>query len=109
MISDSCKTGSAAGSNVSRSALHDAQINNLLKDRDGSIPIWIRSPKGRLEHYTGLSRAKLYELAGEGLIRSVSLRKPGEVKGTRLFNLQSILRYIEGLETGNSSKGVAHV
>ena len=87
-----------------RTENHDAQINNLLKDRDGGIPIWIRSPKGRLEHYTGLSRAKLYELAGEGLIRSVSLRKPGQVKGTRLFNLQSILRYIEEQEGVSVSK-----
>jgi|GEM_PF-6168640 len=108
MTSDSCNTGSAAGSTVSRSAFHNAQINNLLADRDGNIPIWIRSPKGRLEHYTGLSRAKLYELAGEGLIRSVSLRKPGEVKGTRLFNLQSILRFIEEQEGGSVSKEVPH-
>jgi hypothetical protein len=37
----------------------------------------------------------LYELAGRGRINSVSLKEPHQIRGIRLFNLQSILSYIE--------------
>jgi hypothetical protein len=70
----------------------------LLQDRAGNLPVWIRSPKSGPEHYTGFSRAKLYELAGADDILSVSIRKPGQVRGTRLFNLASILAFIERCE-----------
>jgi hypothetical protein len=66
-----------------------AKAVELLNDRNGTLPIWFRPPKSGPEFYTGFSRAKLYELAGKGLIRSVSIREPGAVKGTRLFNLAS--------------------
>ena len=71
----------------------------LLNDRNGILPCWVRSPKIGAEFYSGFSRAKLYELAGAGKIRSVSIREPGQIKGTRLFNLASILAYIEKCET----------
>jgi hypothetical protein len=51
-----------------------------------------------VEHFTGFSRAKLYELAANGKIRSVSIREPGAIKGTRLFHLKSILDFIESCE-----------
>ena len=60
--------------------------------------MWVRAPKVGVEHFSGFSRAKLYLLHGEGHIRSVSIREPGQVKGTRLFNLTSILDYIEQCE-----------
>ena len=67
----------------------------LLHEREGTLPVWIRSPRRGHEHYTGLSRAKLYKLAGLGVIQSRSLREPGHVRGVRLFNLRSILDYID--------------
>jgi hypothetical protein len=70
------------------------QARELLQDRAGNLPVWIRSPKTGTEFYSGLSRAKLYELAGAGKIRSVSIREAGQVKGTRLFLLQSVLDFI---------------
>ncbi len=70
----------------------------LLNDRNGNLPCWVRSPKIGAEYFTGFSRAKLYELAGKSLIRSVSIREAGQVKGTRLFNLASILAFIEKCE-----------
>ena len=74
---------------------HSNRIHGLLADRDVNIPVWIRAPRNNsLEHYSGLSRAKLYELASEGFIRTVSIRKPGQVKGTRLFHLGSLLAFI---------------
>lgn len=66
-----------------------------LSQRRGDSPVWIRAPKRGPEYYTGLTRPKLYELAAKGRIRSVSIREPGKLRGTRLFQLQSILAFIE--------------
>lgn len=66
-----------------------------MAERQGQFPVWIRAPKTGPEFYTGLTRAKLYELAGKGLIKTASLREPGQVKGCRVFNLQSTLDHIE--------------
>jgi hypothetical protein len=61
--------------------------------------VWIRAPKSGPEYFSGFGRSKLYELDAKGKIRSTSIREPGQVKGTRLFNLQSILDFIESCET----------
>jgi hypothetical protein len=42
----------------------------------------------------GLSRPYLYNLHKEGLIRSVSLRRPGTVQGKRLWVLASIRDFL---------------
>lgn len=70
----------------------------LMAERQGQLPVWIRSPKSGPEHYVGFTRAKLYELAGDGKIRSVSIREPGNVKGVRLFHLGSILDFVARCE-----------
>jgi hypothetical protein len=77
-----------------------AKARELLNDQHNGLPVWIRPPKSGLEFYSGFSRAKLYELAGIGAIRSVSIREPGQTKGTRLFHLQSIFDLIEKCERG---------
>ena len=74
------------------------KARELLTDTRNGLPVWIRSPKGGPEHFTGFSRSKLYELDQRGKIRSVSIREPGQVKGTRLFHLGSILEFIETCE-----------
>jgi hypothetical protein len=38
----------------------------------------------------GLSRAHAYLLSGEGKIRSVCIRRPGALRGKRLFDCNSI-------------------
>jgi hypothetical protein len=66
------------------------------------IPEFIRLPKsGSQEPFTGLSRAKLNELVlptkkngFKPLVRSISLRKPGEKFGVRLVVLESLLSYL---------------
>jgi len=75
-----------------------AKARELLQDQSNGLPVWIRSPKQGVEFYSGFSRAKLYEGAGKGHFRSVSIREPGQVKGTRLFHLQSILDFIARCE-----------
>lgn len=71
------------------------RVASLIQERNGLLPVWVRSPKEGVEHYSGFSRSKLYELHKKGEIRSVSIREPGQTKGTRLFALASILDYIE--------------
>ena len=71
------------------------KANELLRDRQGPLPVWVRGPARGLEFYSSCSRAKLYQWAGEGKIRSVSIREPGRIRGCRLFHLQSILEFIE--------------
>jgi len=91
-------SGTFAGKGKDAEGRLATQVLNLLADRQGSLPVWIRSPKAGVDFYCGFSRAKLYECATSGKIRSVSIREPGQVKGTRLFHLQSILDYIESCE-----------
>ena len=42
-----------------------------------------------------LSRSYLYSLTSEGKIRSVAIRKPGALKGRRLFDCASIRDFIK--------------
>lgn len=70
----------------------------LLQDRNGPLPVWIRVPAQGHEFYSGFSRARLYQLAAEGKVRSVSIREPGQIRGTRLFHLASILDFISRCE-----------
>lgn len=84
----------------------EIRLQEMLLERDRGLPIWIRSPKSGSEHYTGFSRAKLYALVAEGSIRSTSIKDPGAIKGTRLFELASILSFIEKCEAAGISKEV---
>ena len=70
----------------------------FISDREGNLPVWVRAPKRGHEFYSGCTRPKLYEWAAKGLIRSVSIREPGRVKGVRLFHLASIFAFIERCE-----------
>ena len=96
------------GSNAEDKTRLAPKARELLRDQSNGLPIWIRSPKQGVEFYSGFSRAKLYELAGKGAIRSVSIREPGQTKGTRLFNLASILAFIEKCEQGAMNGGAAN-
>lgn len=67
------------------------------------LPLWIRLPKpGQLDPITSLPRSSMWELierAG-GRIRTVSLRKAGASKGTRLVHLASLLDYLNTMKEG---------
>jgi hypothetical protein len=75
----------------------------LIAERDCNLPVWVRAPKRGHEFYSGCTRPKLYEWAGKGYIRSVSIREPGRIKGVRLFHLASILAFIERCEVEATS------
>ena len=89
-----------------RESRASTRVNELLRDRHGLLPVWVRSPKSGPEHYTGFSRSKLYELVAKGKIKSRSIREPGQIKGTRLFDLRSILDFIEGCENDNGAESI---
>lgn len=99
MQNNACDTKSVGSNARTNSRPVPAKARELLQDRQDRLPVWIRSPKQGVEFHSGLSRSKLYELAGKRCIRSVSIREPGQVKGTRLFNLQSILDFIAQCES----------
>jgi hypothetical protein len=79
----------------------NSKVHELLQDRRGPLPVWIRPPKSGNEYFSGFSRSKLYQVAADGKIRSVSIREPGQTKGTRLFELKSILDFIERNEANS--------
>lgn len=51
-------------------------------------------PGGRLQ---GMSRTTLFELWKAGHIKTVSIKKPGAVKGIRLVYMPSLHAYLESL------------
>ena len=103
-VSGQENAGGKAAFPVSRKRKLSTSAAELQAERDGLLPVWIRSPKSGPEHYVGFSRAKLYQLAGEGKIRSVSIRAPGQVKGVRLFHLGSILDFVARCEASANAK-----
>ena len=99
-ISDSPETLRGTAQRKTATARADA----LLSDRIGPVPVWIRAPKTGAETYTGLTRSFLYQIASQGLIRTVSIREPGKERGCRLFHLQSILEFISRHELGEKQE-----
>jgi len=75
----------------------EKEAGRLLAQRDASMhPVWVRAPRaGQVEHYSGLARGKLYQLEALGLIKTASLKPRGAVRGVKLFNLSSLLTYVE--------------
>jgi hypothetical protein len=64
-------------------------------------PEFIRLPKpGTLCNHTGLSRSKMWEILQTGKVKTVSLRRPGAVKGARLVHLVSLLKYLHSKAEG---------
>ncbi len=74
-------------------------------NRMAILPIWIRLPKpGDTDPITSLPRSSLWELVlrSGGRIRTVSLRKAGATKGTRLIHLASLLDFLNGMKGGEA-------
>jgi hypothetical protein len=80
------------------------KLEALLRERNGTLPVWIRAPVQGPEFFSGITRPKLYQLAADGHIKSVSLRETGKLRGVRLFHLESILRYIARQASADESQ-----
>ena len=75
----------------------------------GSRPVWVRPPQpGKFEYFSGLSRGKMYQAEALGYVRSVSLKPPGAERGVKLFNLQSLLDYIDSVANQSTSGTEEH-
>ena len=53
----------------------------------------------------GIKRSLAYLLANEGKIRSVCIRRPGAVRGKRLWDCESIRAYLRANMEGKAEKG----
>ncbi len=77
-------------------------VSTQLPDQPGILqPAWLRVPDA--VRYSGFSRSKIYELTKAGKIRSASIREPGQTKGTRLIDRQSLLAFIDSQATGGET------
>jgi len=87
------------------------KIERLLAERDeAKRPVWIRPPKpGQVEFYSSLGRGKLYQAEAAGQIKTASLKPPGAVRGVKLFNLASVLRYVESCSKAPAADQLAGV
>ena len=52
----------------------------------------------------GMSRSLAYVLTQEGSIQSVSIRRPGALRGKRLWRVSSIRKYLDKLEREQRTK-----
>ncbi len=59
---------------------------------DSSLPEYADAKGAR--RIFDLSRSHLYELNSSGKIRSVSIRRPGALRGRRLFDCESIRTFL---------------
>jgi len=50
-----------------------------------------------VERHFGIKRGTLYNLMAEGKVKSVVLRRKGNVHGCRLIHLASVSEYLNGL------------
>ena len=67
---------------------------------DSSVgnPEWLRVSEAC--KYSRLSKPKLYQLFNLGLIKTVSLRERGMVRGTRLVSFDSLRAFLESRASG---------
>ena len=61
-------------------------------------PEWARFPRPG-ERVMGFGRSTLYQLASEGSIRTVALKRPGAVHGMRFVYLPSLAALLENAES----------
>lgn len=67
---------------------------------------WIKAPTKGREPVTGLTRPALYDLARAGRIKAACIRKPGAIRGSRLFHLGSILAFLESEAEATAAREV---
>jgi hypothetical protein len=65
-------------------------------------PEWLRLPDAI--RVSGIGRSTLYQLLGDGSIKSVVLRKRGNQRGIRLISADSLRAYIESFVTEEDNR-----
>jgi len=77
-----------------------AESQSKTSDSDRFPQDWLRIHEAVA--YSRLSKPKLYDLINRGLIKSVSLRERGQIKGTRLLSYASLRAFLESRATGGN-------
>jgi excisionase family DNA binding protein len=68
------------------------EIRREVRSARAVKPHWLTIPAA--VHYSSVSRSKIYEKIESGEIRSVCLREPDSMRGTRLINKASLDAYL---------------
>jgi hypothetical protein len=76
---------------------------SLMMRETLSNPQWARIPR-QGERLMGFGRSTLYQLASEGRIKTVALKRPGSVRGMRFVYLPSLVALLESAESDQDSK-----
>ena len=84
----------AADKVISASPAVPAEGNHVRQE-------WLRVSEAC--RFSRLSKPKLYDLINRGLIRSVSMRERGQIKGTRLISYDSLRALLESRATGGTT------
>src|SRR5260370_37543836 len=66
---------------------------------------------GRRCEFTGLGHSRFYQLLdgpAKDHVRVASLKEPGKKRGTRLFHVGDLLRYLDGLATKQAADRSNH-
>ena len=93
----------------SLSKMTTIEKNQLIREALGGvsnqefIPQYVDS-KG-LARLTGISRSYAYLLLSEGKIDSACIRRPGSIRGKRLWHIPSVLMFLESCKAANCSGG----
>ena len=66
---------------------------------------WVRIKEA--VEFSSISKPALYALMHRGLIRNVSLRSRGQIKGTRLISFESLRDFLESRATGGTPPSAA--
>ncbi len=87
----------------SKATTRDRATANKLRSRKSTTELggypdrWIKAPVRGYCSETGLTRAALYQLATAGKIKTACIKKPGAIRGNRLFHLGSILALLDAI------------
>ena len=67
---------------------------------------WVKAPVRGYCPETGLTRAAFYQLADAGKIKTACIRKPGAIRGNRLFHLGSVLAFLDATAEETAAREV---
>ena len=81
--------------------LNSAEIAAQANQVAGIKPEWLRFPDATRLY--GIGRSSLYELINDGRIKSVVLRRKGNIRGIRLLSVASLDALLTSLIDGGQS------
>jgi hypothetical protein len=67
---------------------------------------WLKAPVKGYCPVTGLTRPALYDLARAGKIKTACIRRPGAVRGNRLFHVGSVLAFLDAEARATAAREV---